>query len=241
MIETSRAEGGTSRTVAPPTNGQHPHPSSFPPREWQQRVGMGCAYLDISTWRYHVTAPGGSPAGTEQEPRSGPLRWRSTGGNRSQLLSYRLWLFHAYKIPGQQDLRVDSFYVTEIHIGCKRCVTSIGAAQHRAVGWWPEGRRSSNLHGRLGPGDAPAEAIPKGFLRSLCLFLLMQSAVAQHTTSDHSPLRRHGPAVPQQGPQPSSHAPGTSPLPQLLLPPERPALLQGLLLARQSFKTGWRK
>lgn len=200
----------------------------------------GYIYLDISTWRYHVTVPGGSPAGTEQEPRSGPLCRLSTGGNRSQLLSYRLWLFHAYKLPGQQDLRVDSFYVTEIHIGCKRCVISIGAAQHRAVGWWPEGSHSSNLLGDSGP-EIP---LLRQFLRNsegLCLFLLMQPAVAQHTTSDHGPLQLRGPAVPQRGPQPSSHTPGTSPLPQLLLPPKRPALLQGLLRARQSFKTGWRK
>lgn len=51
--------------------------------------------------------------------------------------SCRLRLPPAYKIPGQQDLRVDRFYVTltEIHgVGCKRCVGSTGAA--RGCGWW---------------------------------------------------------------------------------------------------------
>ena len=40
---------------------------------------------------------------------------------------------------------------------------------------------------------------------------------------------------------PAGNAPGTSPLPQLLLPPTRPALSQGLALLRQSLETGWRK
>lgn len=83
-----------------------------------------------------ATTPAGSPARTEWEPRSGPFLRLSTGGKCSHLLSYRLWLFHAYKIPGQQDLDVDRFYVIEIHnVGCKHCVISIGAVQHRAAGW----------------------------------------------------------------------------------------------------------
>lgn len=86
--------------------------------------------------RHEVTTPAGSPARTEWEPRSGPFLRLSTGGKCSHLLSYRLWLFHAYKIPGQQDLDVDRFYVIEIHnVGCKHCVIGIGAVQHRAAGW----------------------------------------------------------------------------------------------------------
>lgn len=73
------------------------------------------------------------------------------------ICSYRPWLFHAYKIPGQQDLGVDRFYVTEIHnVGCKRCIISIGTAQHRAVGWWwPGSSVAQTFTGDLGSGTPP--------------------------------------------------------------------------------------
>lgn len=248
---------GHHRTVAPPTNGQHPHPSSSPPREWQQRVWRGLClpgytYLGIShlspssplpapsptcclaprfwgstldqdslpwfsscllwfcvmgrgaarsaqggqggelckkglarssaapmaLW-HEVTMLGGSPAGTEQGPRSGPLLQLSTGGNCSQLLSCRLWLFHAYKIPGQQDLHVDRFYVIEIHIvGCKCCVIIIRAGQHRDVGWWwPEGSVAQTFTGDPG-SETP---LPRQFLRRRVAPFISSDAVSNDT------------------------------------------------------------
>lgn len=108
----------------------------------------------------------------EPEPRSGALLQLSTGATRSQLLSYGLWLFHAYKIPGQQDLCVDRFYVTGIHnVGCKRCVTSVGAAQG-CGGVVAAGQRSSNRHGTPGLRDP----LPRQLLRRRVALVISSDA-----------------------------------------------------------------
>lgn len=78
MIETSRAEGGSSQDCHCPQNGQHPHPSSSSPRDWQQTVWRslclpGCIYLEIP---YLLSS---SPPACPVPPvLPGPRFWGST-------------------------------------------------------------------------------------------------------------------------------------------------------------------
>lgn len=112
------------------------HPQQGPP---------GSSTAPTASW-CGVTKLGGSSAGTEQEPRSGPLRL-STGGNCShptKHLASKIYVWNGFMVH---------------NVGCKRCVINIGAAQG-CRGEVVRGQHSSDFHRRLRLRESSPHRIP---------------------------------------------------------------------------------